>query len=163
MVKRPEPVVSLHEGSRLRNVYGLQRGSGAMRLLLIADEDVQARDNMTQLFGDTEYQVVAANSVDVVMRDVLKKEAQVILLGNAFDNMPAGDLIPILKKCNRNLTIILVSNEESLPLLRKLRREGIFYHALKPSALEDREELLQAVRCAFENVTGQSPKSGAAK
>ena len=134
-----------------------------MRLLLIADEDVQARDNMLHLFGDTDYQVVAANSVDVVMRDVIKKEAQVVLLGNAFDNMPAGDLIPILKQCNQNLTIILVSNEESLPLLRKLRGEGIFYHALKPAAREDREELLQAVKCAFENVAGPSTTAGAAK
>jgi len=132
-----------------------------MRLLLIADEDTQARDSMTQLFGDTEYEVVAADTVDVVMRDVLKKEAQVILLGNTFDEMSAGDLIPILKKCNQNLTIILVSNEESLPLLRKLRREGIFYHALKPSAMEDKEELLQAVRCAFDNVTEEASKSGA--
>jgi len=133
-----------------------------MGLLLIADEDVQTRDSMTQLFGDTEYEVVAADSVDIVMRDVLKKEAQVILLGGTFDNIPASELIPILKKCNQNLTIILVSNEESLPLLRKLRREGIFYHALKPSALEDREELLQAVRCAFGNTSGGAPPSGAA-
>jgi len=131
-----------------------------MQSLLIADEDVQTRDSMTQLFGDTEYEVVAADSVDVVMRDVLKKEAQVILLGNTFDNIPAGELIPILKMCNQNLTIILVSNEESLPLLRKLRREGIFYHALKPSVREDKEELLQAVKCAFENVTGQVPPFG---
>jgi DNA-binding NtrC family response regulator len=138
----------------------LKRRSKAMRLLLIADEDVQTRDSMTQLFGETEYEVVAADSVDVVMRDVLKKEAQVVLLGNAFDNIPAGDLIPILKKCNRNLTIILVSNEESLPLLRKLRREGIFYHALKPTAREDKEELLQAVKCAFDNVTGKEFPTG---
>ncbi|MDT8366862.1 MAG: response regulator [bacterium] len=135
----------------------------AMPLLLIADEDVQARDNMIQLFGETDYQVVAANSVDVVMRDVIKKEAQVVLLGNAFDNIPAGELIPLLKKCNQKLTIIFVSNEESLPLLIKLRGEGVFYHALKPAAGEDREELLQAVKCAFENVTGQSKASGTAK
>ncbi|MCJ7499775.1 response regulator [bacterium] len=134
-----------------------------MPLLLIADEDVQARDNMIQLFGETDYQVVAANSVDVVMRDVIKKEAQVVLLGNAFDNMPAGDLIPLLKQCNQKLTIIFVSNEESLPLLRKLRGEGVFYHALKPATREDREELLQAVKCAFENVTGQSTTSGTTK
>jgi DNA-binding NtrC family response regulator len=133
-----------------------------MGMLLIADEDVQNRDSMTQIFGDTEYEVVAADSVDVVMRDVLRKEAQVILLGGTFDNIPAGDLIPILKKCNQYLTIILISNEESLPLLRKLRREGIFYHALKPSAVEDREELLQAVKCAFENAAGRTTGSGTA-
>ena len=134
-----------------------------MGLLLIADEDVQTRDRMKQLFGGTEFEVVAADSVDVVMRDVLKREAQVILLGSTFDNIPAGDLIPILKKCNQNLTIILVSNEESLPLLRKFRREGIFYHALKPSVVEDRDELLQAVRCAFENVAGPVSSSGTAE
>ncbi len=126
-----------------------------MGMLLIADEDVQTRESMTKLFGETEYQVVAADSVEVVMRDVLRKEAQVILLGSAFDNMPASDLIPILKQCNRNLTIIFVSNEESLPLLRKLRKEGIFYHALRPVAEGDRDELLQAVRCAFENAAGK--------
>ena len=133
-----------------------------MGLLLIADEDVQNRDSMTQLFGNTDHEVVAADSVDVVMRDVIKREAQVVLLGSTFDNIPAGELIPILKKCNQNLTIIFISNEESLPLLRKLRREGIFYHALKPSAAEDKEELLQAVRCAFENTSGQAPASGTA-
>ena len=134
-----------------------------MGLLLIADEDVQNRESMTRLFGDTDYEVVAADSVDVVMRDVIKREAQVVLLGSTFDNIPAGELIPILKKCNQNLTIILISNEESLPLLRKLRREGIFYHALKPSASEDREELLQAVRCAFENASEQAPATGTAQ
>lgn len=127
-----------------------------MRMLIIADEDIKSREQVMELFGDTEYQVVAPNSVDLVMRDVLKKEAPVVLLGNVFDDMLAGDLIPILKKCNKNLTIILVSNEESLPLLRKLRREGIFYHALKPARKEDRDELLQAVRCAFANITGSS-------
>ena len=123
-----------------------------MSILLIADKDIQARRQVMDLFGETEYQIVAPDSVDMVLGDVLKKEVRVILLGNEFDDMPAGDLIPILKRCNRNLTIILISNEQSLPLLRKLRREGIFYHALRPVEKEDREEILQAVRCAFENI-----------
>ncbi|MDF1535178.1 MAG: response regulator [bacterium] len=133
-----------------------------MRLLIIADEDPRTRDHVMKVFGDKDYQIVAPDSVDLVLKDVLRKEAPVVLLGNVFDNMPAGDLIPILKKCNKNLTIILVSNEESLPLLRKLRREGIFYHALKPAREEDRDELLQAVRCAFANITGLSGPVGAA-
>ena len=66
-----------------------------------------------------------------------------VVIGNS------SDLIPILKRCNRDLTIILITNEVNLPLMRKLRREGIFYHALKPVEAEDREEFVQAVRCAF--------------
>ena len=59
-------------------------------------------------------------------------------------------LIPLLKKCIRNLSIILLANDASLPLMRKLRNEGIFYHALKPVNGEDREELRQVVECAFQ-------------
>ena len=135
-----------------------------MRLLIIADEDLKTRVQVVKLFGGSDFQVVVPDSVDLVMKDVLGKKAPVVLLGNVFDDMLAGDLIPILKKCNKNLTIILVSDEESLPLLRKLRREGIFYHALKPAQKEDRDELLQAVRCAFANVAGLSdPVVAAAK
>ncbi len=59
-------------------------------------------------------------------------------------------LIPLLKQCNRNLSIILVASELPLALIRKARSEGIFYHALKPTKQGDEEELRQAVKCAFE-------------
>jgi response regulator of citrate/malate metabolism len=67
--------------------------------------------------------------------------------------LAAAELIPLLKQCNRNVTIILVSNEESPPAIRKIRNEGIFYHALKPVKPEDTEEIRQAVKCAFENIS----------
>ena len=48
--------------------------------------------------------------------------------------------------------IILVTDEKSLPTLRRIRRAGIFYHALKPVNAEEGEEIRQAVDCAFKNV-----------
>ena len=124
-----------------------------MRLLLVADRDRETRRRIAGFFSGSEFKVIEADSVDVVLRDVLKKEARVILLGSEFDGLPAREIIPILKRCNRDLVIILVSNEESLPLLRRFRREGIFYHALKPVNGDDREELRQVVHCAFDNST----------
>jgi DNA-binding NtrC family response regulator len=129
-----------------------RRGLKTMEVLLIADEDQKNRDQIAELFDESDYEVVAADSVDGVVGDVIRKDAKVVLLGSVFDSIPASDLIPILKSCNKNLTIILISNEVSLPLMRKLRREGIFYHSLRPMEAVDREELLQAVRCAFKKV-----------
>jgi hypothetical protein len=37
-------------------------------------------------------------------------------------------------------------------MVRKIRSEGIFYHALRPVSAEDREEIRLAVECAFKNV-----------
>ncbi|MBN2809761.1 MAG: response regulator [Deltaproteobacteria bacterium] len=124
-----------------------------MQLLLIADRDDETSRRIVGFFSGSEYQVIEADSVDVVLRNVLKKEANVVLLGSEFDGLSAMEIIPLLKKCNQNLTIILISNEESLPLIRRFRKEGIFYHALKPVNGDDREELRQVVQCAFHNST----------
>ncbi len=122
-----------------------------MQLLLIADKDIEARKQMAGIFGHEEFQVIEAESVDVVLHEVLKRDVRVVLLGSEFDGLSARELIPLLKKCKRDLTIILVSNDESLPLIRRFRREGIFYHSLKPISEDDKEELRQVVHCAFEN------------
>ncbi|RLB68325.1 MAG: response regulator [Deltaproteobacteria bacterium] len=125
-----------------------------MQFLLIADRDDEIRSRIVGFFSGSEYQVIEADSVDIVLRNVLKKEARVILLGSEFDGLSAMEIIPLLKKCNQNLTIILISNEESLPLMRRFRKEGIFYHALKPvNGDDDRDELRQVVQCAFHNST----------
>jgi DNA-binding NtrC family response regulator len=121
--------------------------------LLIADGDMDSRKRMAQIFIDAGYDVTVSSSAATALYGILKKTAQVVLLSSEFDELTATDLIPLLKKCNRKLSIILVSNEESLTLIRKARREGIFYHALKPVKPEDGEEIRQVVRCAFENLS----------
>ncbi len=123
--------------------------------LLIADEDIDCRKQMAEFFIEAGYNVIVTNSAANALSGILKKAAQVVLLGTKFDELTAADLIPLLKQCNRKLTIILVAANTSLPLIRKLRSEGIFYHALKPVNAEDREELKQAVQCAFESLRSE--------
>lgn len=125
--------------------------------LLIADNDTEARKQLADLFIEAGYQVTVTNSAANAIYGILKRTAQVVLIGSEFDEFKAGELIPLLKKCNRDLTIILISDDASLPAIRKLRREGIFYHALKPVQPEDKEEIRQAVRCAFDSLMSCRP------
>ena len=120
-----------------------------MQGLLIAEQDMDARKEIADLLIEAGYNVLVTNSAANALAGILKKAAQVVILGSEFDEMHAADLIPLLKSCNRDLPIILVSDEISLPLVRRLRREGIFFHALK----QDKEEICQAVQCAFRNMT----------
>ena len=129
------------------------RKAPGMMGLLIADKDMDVRKQMAELFISAGYYVIVTNSAANALEGILKKTAQVVLLGSEFDEWTAGELVPLLKKCNPELTIIFVSEEAPLGLLRKLRREGIFYHALKPMNSEDCEEIRQAVECAFDNVS----------
>jgi len=120
-----------------------------MQGLLIAEQDMDSRKQIADLLIEAGYNVIVTNSAADAVEGILKKAAQVVILGSAFDDLAASDLVPLLKQCNRNLTIILVSADDSLPVIRRLRKQGIFYHALRPVNPEDREELCQAVKCAF--------------
>ncbi len=110
---------------------------------------------MADLFIEAGYQVTVPNSAAGVLYGILKKTAQVVLLSPKFDELLATELIPILKQCDRNLSIILVASELPFSLIRRARCEGIFYHALKTGRPADEEELREAVRCAFEKVAKQ--------
>ena len=121
--------------------------------LMIAEQDRDCRAMMAVFLSDEGYSVTVTDSAAAALSGILKNRAQVVLLGSNFDDFAATELIPLLKQCNRNLTIILVSNEESQPVIRKIRAEGIFYHALKPAKPEDTDEIRQAVKCAFENIS----------
>ena len=123
-----------------------------MSELMIAEQDRGCRTMMADLLRNQGYRVTVTDSAADTLTGILRTGAQVVLLGSEFDDLAAADLIPLLKQCNRDLTIILVSDEVPLPMIRKVRAEGIFYHALKPIRPEDAEEIRHAVQCAFDNI-----------
>ena len=120
-----------------------------MQGLLIANEDSQSRDQLANLFIEDDYQVTTTTSVVNALEGILNKTIQVVVLAGNFDEMHVAKQVPLLKKCDQHISIILVADEMPLSLLRKIRKEGIFYHALKPAGDEGREEIYQAVHCAF--------------
>ena len=123
-----------------------------MQGILIMDEDKGNMKQLAELFIDAGYHVTLTDSVASAVYGILKKTAQVVVLGSKCDDLMAADLVPIMRQCNKNLPIILIAADTSLALLRRLRCEGIFYHALSPADTAGREEIRQAVRCAFENL-----------
>jgi len=127
-----------------------------MQGLLIADENRNARDQLAALFSKDDCQVTTTDSVANSLEGILNKTIQVVVLAGNFDEMNVAKLVPLLKKCNQYLSIILVSDEMPLNLLRKIRKEGIFYHALTPAGDEGRAEIYEAVRCAFRNYQERS-------
>jgi DNA-binding NtrC family response regulator len=120
------------------------------RGILLADKDSSLRKEVAGVFREAGYDVETTDSAVHVFCTVLEKNIPVVLIGSNFDKKIAlPDLVRLLKKCNRNLTIILVSDDETLPVVRTIRQEGIYYHALKPTGRDDTDEIRLAVECAF--------------
>jgi DNA-binding NtrC family response regulator len=120
--------------------------------ILIAYADEQRDSFLRTFFEDLGFRVEEAGGVSEIIRKVRKGDIQVILLDDEVEGVKAFDLVPLLKT-NPRVQVIVISSEESLRVVRRLRGAGIFYHAMKPV---DPEEIRSAVECAFGKIERES-------
>ena len=127
------------------------------KMILIAyQDDSWARSLFTFLNG-IGYKVEMAKMVSEGIRRVRKGNIHVVLLDDEIEGVKACDLVPLLKKINEKIQVIVISSEPSLGLAKRLRGAGIFYQAMKPV---DLEEIKSAVECAFEKIERENLKVG---
>ncbi|MDA3902299.1 MAG: response regulator [Desulfuromusa sp.] len=123
-----------------------------MRKILIADRDKSARRELADFFENSHYEVETTASAAYAIAKIVQKNEPIVILGDSFEEKIASvDVIALMRKCNKNLQIILVSDDSSLETLRRIRQDGIFYHALRPHNQEDNEELRSVVECAVKD------------
>ena len=92
-----------------------------------------------------------------MIRRVQKGNIYVILIDDEIEGINACDVVPLLKNISPKVQIIVISSEESIGLVKRLRGAGIFYQAMKPI---DLGEVKAAVECAFGKIERESAKEG---
>jgi len=117
--------------------------------VLIAYQDDQWVQSFSRSFQGTGCRVETAKGVSDLVRSVRGGAVDVVLLNDEMEGIKAYELVPLIKKINGSVQVIVISSEESLGSVRRLRGAGIFYHAMKPV---DVEEIRSAVECAFEKI-----------
>jgi DNA-binding NtrC family response regulator len=122
--------------------------------VLIAYQDDPWVEAFMAFFHGEGYRITRTASVGELIKKVRSGDFHVILLDEDLEGVKACELVPLLKKINGRVQVIVMSSEGSLPCVRQLRRTGIFYHALKPV---DMGELRSAVGCAFEKIEREHP------
>jgi len=125
------------------------------RKILIAYQDDLWVRSLSTYFHGRGYRVEAARALSEMIRKVQKNHFEVLLLDDEIEGLKASDIVSLLKKINSRVQVIMISSEESLGLVRRLRGAGIFYQAMKPV---DMEEIRSAVECAFEKIERENPK-----
>lgn len=117
-------------------------------ILVVYQDELWAR-SLSTFFHGIGYRVETARVVSEMIRRARGGEIHVILLDEEIEGVKACDLVPLLKKIDFGIQVIVITAEESLGLVKRLRGAGIFYQAMKPV---DMEELRSAVECAFEKI-----------
>ena len=125
-------------------------------ILIAYQDDLWAR-SLSTFFHGIGYRVETAKMVSDMIRKVRNGNFQVVLLDDEIEGVKACDLVPLFRKINDKLQIIVISSEASLGSAKRLRGAGIFYQAMKPV---DLEEIKSAVECAFDKIERETSKEG---
>ena len=127
------------------------------RAILIAYQDDLWARSLSTFFHGTGYRIETAKMVSELIRKVQDERHHLVLLDDEIEGVKAYDLVHLLKRMNPRIQIIVLSSEESIGLIKRLRAAGIFYLAMKPV---DLEEVKAAVECAFEKIDRERPREG---
>ncbi len=127
------------------------------KTILIAYQDDLWTRSLSTFFHGTGYKVETAKVVSEMIRRLQSGNTHVVLLDDEIEGIKACDLVPLFKKINPKIQIIVISSEESIGLAKRLRGAGIFYQAMKPV---DLEEIKSAVECAFEKIERENLREG---
>jgi DNA-binding NtrC family response regulator len=125
------------------------------KTILIAYQDDLWTRSFSTYFHSVGYRVEVTSVVSEMIRRIRKGNVHVVLLDDEIEGVKACDVVPLLKKINWKIQVIMISSEGSLSLARRLRGAGIFYQAMKPV---DLEEIKSAVACAFEKIERENLK-----
>ena len=125
-------------------------------IFIAYQDDLWAR-SLSTFFHGIGYRVETAKSLSDVIRRVRSGNIFVVLLDDEIETVKACDIVAIFKKINPRVQVIVISSEESIGLVKRLRGAGIFYQAMKPV---DLEEIRSAVECAFGKIERENVKEG---
>jgi DNA-binding NtrC family response regulator len=125
------------------------------KMILIAYQDDLWAKSLLAFFQDIGYKVETAEMVSELIRKVRNGKIYVVLLDDEIEGIKACDLVPLFKKINDKIQVIVISSEVPIGLAKRLRGAGIFYQAMKPV---DLEEIKSAVECAFEKIERENLK-----
>jgi DNA-binding NtrC family response regulator len=127
------------------------------KTILIAYQDDQWTRSLSTFFHGMGYKVETARVMSEIIRRIRKGNIHVILIDDEVEGVKACDVVPLLKHIHPRIQIIVISSEESIGLVKRLRGAGIFYQAMKPV---DLAEVKSAVECAFGKIEREGTKEG---
>ena len=126
--------------------------SATAKTVIVADSDEEVRKQLYLHLVGKGFDVRSAESASGLIQ-MVEKTTGIILLGLELSGMKAYEMIPILKKINPKLPIIVMSANSSVELAQRIRNEDIFFYAMKPLDVDEIERVVEGAFRRLEHET----------
>lgn len=111
--------------------------------LLVVDDLADRRGRTLEYFRRCGYQVLAARSGVEAIAHIIQHRVDVIIIQGHLPGLSSYDTIPILKKINPNLRVVLTLPQDVEPEPHPTERTDFIHCFLEPIRLEEIERALR--------------------
>ncbi len=111
------------------------------RVLIVDDDSEFKKSLITELTKDG-YEVETAQRLGDVLEKVLSSRASLIITN--LQALPNYEAISMIKKINKNIPIITITDDDSIETERKVRQEAVFFYFVKPFTIEDMKTVINS-------------------
>lgn len=122
----------------------------AIRSVVILTEDSDVINQLGKTFMSHDYSIIIEKSKIKSIIKILEQHIDLIILDTEDFETSIIDLISIIRKTRPRLPIVVISEDNSIQMLRTLAQLGVFYCIIKPVRPSEIEKVLEAID-RFEN------------
>jgi len=123
----------------------------------IMDSDVDTVKKLTAALRKERYRVKSVNKTDELFTCINNNDLDILILDVDAWGVKGYELIPVIKRMDRVLPIIVTSADDSIDIAAKVREQGVFFYTLKPL---DIAEIKLAMKNALEQNFTHRPGRG---
>lgn len=103
------------------------------------DSDREAVQRLLRHFGRLGYDIENIEEPSRMVERVRNDQADALIIAVEAQGIKGYDLLPIIKRINRSIPIIVTSKDDSLEVASRVREHGVFFYAIKPIDLKEIE------------------------
>jgi len=114
-----------------------------MSTILIGGGTSAFLQRLEEMLCAEDYQIEVAQSAGELIQQLLCRRFESVVLSTAITGINLLEVIPIIKRINRNISIIVIADYSSLETEREVRTQNIFYYSVKPIHPSEMQEVLR--------------------
>jgi DNA-binding NtrC family response regulator len=123
--------------------------------VLVCDDDPRVRDSLVEALAADAVEVDTADRAVDAIQKIMRTRYRALLLDLKLPGLGGLDAIPVIKRLDEYLPIIVMTGHASYETEQAARVAGIFYYLVKPFSVD---ELTQAVKAAARTREGGRPR-----
>lgn len=112
------------------------------KVILVVDSDADSNGLLAAKLDKDGYQVETVQRVGDILEKVLTSQVSLIVMN--LQVIPDCEVIPMIRKINKNIPIITVTDDDSIEMEKRVRQEGVFFYFVKPFTIEDMKTAIKS-------------------